>query len=292
MQVKNIPYDINAEELLLYFEDTPKRMVFCGSHKRDAYMDIARVDYSDGLIGLHLARNSLYDVLPEYMFHPIDRFDNIPETERKERFKEEIDAQEEEIRAARRFFAPIDIMLLRLRCDVRKAMQKYAESDVVLERVLTDTLPERLRGNRFVRHTLPFMPACKYIRGDKTLITLMLRKVLAEENISLDVYTGSITTHDEKPRYAYCLGGEVAETYVADEFDEAAVCYDLHYWSDEDCDEHFMTFIDDIEQYRSFIADYFLSVEDTLRFFLVKDSPPLRLTDTFVYNYLGYNTNI
>lgn len=292
MNIKDIPNEINAEELLLYLEGEPKRIALSGLHKRDAYMDIMGVEEQDGRLNVSLARNSLYDVLPEYMFHPIDRFDNIPELEKQERFKEEIDAQEQEIRSARRFFAPIDLMLLRLRCDVRKAIHRYAERNVVLEDALTDTLSEALRRNRFVRRTLPFMPACKSIRGDRTLITLMLRKVLTEESIRLEQHNQSIRIRDEVPRYVCELGGEVSDMYVGNEFDECAVCYDLHYWSAEDCDENFMVFVDELEQYRSFVANYFLSVEDTLRLFLVKDEAPLRLSDTFVYNYLGYNTNI
>lgn len=293
MNIKNIPNDLNVEELLLYLEGEPMQVAFHGSHKRDAYMDITGTEVTpDGHLKINLARNSLYNVLPEYMFHPIDRFDNIPEIEKKERFAEELKAQEAEKENARRFFEPLDILLLKLKCDVREALGRYAETDVVLEDVIADTLPDGLRQNRFVRQALEFLPSCKDIRGDKTLLTLMLRKILGEEGLKIELHEKCGICEDTAPRYDSQLGSEVGETYAGNVFDEAVWNYDIHYWSDEDCDERFLDFVDAIEQFRHFIADYFLSVEATLEFHLVKDDSPLRLSDTFVYNYLDYNTNI
>lgn len=293
MSIKNIPSDLNAEELLLYMEGKPIKVALCGTHKRDAYMDVAGMEEKpDNSLSLHLLRNSVYDVLPEYMFHPIDRFDNIPANEMEERFAEELRKQEEEKENARRFFAPIDLLLLRLKCDVRKAMDSYAQHDKVLENVLTDSLSDEQRGNRFIRQVLPFMPSCRNIRGDRTLLTLMLRKVLGEEGLRIEPHTRSLTIEDDSPRYGYRLGSSVGETYTGNVFDEDVLYYDIHYWSDEECNERFLDFIDDINQFRLFIADWFLSVEDTLEFCIIKDEAPLRLSDTFVYNYLNYNTNI
>lgn len=293
MYLKQLPLDINAEELILYLKDTPVKVALCGLHKRDAYNDIVGMEECpDGALGINLARNSLYNVLPEYMFHPIDRFDNIPANETKERFADELKAQEKEKENARRFFEPLDILLLKLKCDVRKAFEKYAETDVVLENALTDSMTEALRRNRFVRQTLKFMPSCKSIRGDKTLLTLMLRKILGEEGLKIVLHNQKIIYEDDSPRYSSQLDGEIGRMYAGNVFDEAVWCYDIHYWSDDDCNEQFLDFVDEIERFRQFVADYFLSVECILRFHLVKDESPLRLSDTFVYNYLNYNANI
>lgn len=291
MLPKHLPSDINAEELLLFLKGEQVRVSLCGSHKRDAYNDIVGMEETaDGALTISLARNSIYNVLPEYMFHPIDRFDNIPANETKERFAEELKAQEEEKENARQFFAPMDLLLLRLKCEVREAMQKYAQSDIILENALTDTLTEEQRNNRFIKRALPFMPSCRYIRGNNTLITLMLRKILEEEGVNICLHQQSETTIDEIPRYHYALGEDIKETYVGNAFDEEVLCYDIHYWSDEDCDEHFLAFIDEVEMFRQFVSDYFLSVEDAIKFDIVKDEATLRLSDIFVYNYLNYSS--
>lgn len=293
MGIKNIPSDFNAEELLLYMEKTAVKMAVCGTHKRDAYMDVVGIEKkTDNTLSMHLSRNSIYDVLPEYMFHPIDRFDNIPANETKERFAEELRKQEDEKENARRFFAPIDLLLLLLKCEVRKTMDIYAQHDIALEHVLTDSMSNEQRSNRFIKQVLPLVPYCRNIRGNLTLFTLLLRKVLGEERLMIEPHLKCMTVEDDSPRYEYRLGNHIGETYAGNVFDENVLCFDIHYWSDEECNEHFIDLIGDIEQFRLFISDWFLSVEDTLEFCIVKDEAPLRLSDTFVYNYLNYNTNL
>lgn len=293
MHPKHLPADINAESLLLYLQSGAPKVALRGKHKRDAYNDIVSVEEdSAGTLTIGLARDSLYNVLPEYMFHPIDRFSNIPDSEKEERFAEEIRAQEAEKENARRFFEPLDIMLLKLKCDVCAAIEPFAEANIVLEHVLADTLTEAQRENRFVRQSLRFLPFCKLIRGDKTLLTLMLRKVLCEEGVRVEAHKQQTTFTDVAPRYDFAMGSTLGEAYAGNVFDETVWHYDVHFWSAENCDEHFLDFVADIDVFRTFVADYFLFVEDVLSFCLVRDESPLRLGDTFLYNYLDYNTNI
>ena len=49
----------------------------------------------------------------------------------------------------------------------------------------------------------------------------------------------------------------------------------------------------EIEEFRDFVQDYFLSVDSVLEFDIHNDdAPALRLNDTVLYNYLNYNTNL
>lgn len=79
---ENVPQDINAEVFLDFFPQDTFRVKFCGLHKRNAYNDILDIEKEQDKFLLHLGRNSLYNSLPEYLFHCIDRFDNIPEREK------------------------------------------------------------------------------------------------------------------------------------------------------------------------------------------------------------------
>ena len=113
--LKNIPEDINVELLLSYFPEGSCKVAFKGLHKRNSYKDIIETEEkSNGTFVFGIGRNSLYNSLPEFIFHPIDRFDNLPKAEEKERFAEEYQEQEQEIENAYKFFAPIDLFLLRL----------------------------------------------------------------------------------------------------------------------------------------------------------------------------------
>lgn len=293
MLPKNIPEDINVELLLSYFPEGTCKVALKGLHKRNTYNDIIDVEESrEGLLLLGIGRNSLYNSLPEFMFHSVDRFDNIPKLEEKERFAEEYQKQEQEKENAYRFFAPLDLLLLKLRTSIRERLNDYIETNKVLTEIIGDKLTNEQKSNRFIKHSLMFIPACKNIRGDKTLLSLMLRKIFMEEDLKIEKRYDNIRYTDSEPRYADGVDSMLGDSYVGNTFDEETTIYNIHYWSDEDCDENFLRFIDDIELFRLFIQDYFIAIEETLFFYICKDDAPLRLSDDIIYNYLNFNTNI
>ena len=289
---ENVPQDINAEVFLGFFPQDTFRVKFCGLHKRNAYNDILEIEKEQEKFLLHLGRNSLYNSLPEFLFHSIDRFDNIPEREKKQRFSEEYAKQEKEKEQAYKFFSPIDALLVHLRLEVRERLNKYVESNSVIHDILLDKLTAEQRGNRFIKRTIPYISSCKTIRGNRTLITLLLRKVLAEEGLKINVKSKQTEFTDEEPRYGNTEGCKIGDVYVGNTYSESVITYSISYWSDEDCDEDFLPFVNDLEVFRQFVQDYFISVDSILVFDVSKDTSPLRISDTTLYNYLNYNTNI
>ena len=289
---ENIPQDINAEVFLGFFPQDTFCVKFCGLHKRNVYNDILEIEKKQDKFLLHLGRNSLYNSLPEYLFHSIDRFDNIPEREKKQKFSEEYAKQEREKEQAYKFFSPIDILLFQLRLEVRERMNKYVESNIVIQDILLDKLTTEQRENRFIKRTIPYISSCKTIRGNRTLITLLLRKVLADEGIKINVKSKRTEFTDEKPRYGNSEGCEIGDVYIGNTDSESVLTYSISYWSDEDCNDEFLLFVNDLEIFRQFVQDYFISVDSVLVFDVSKDLSPLRISDTTQYNYLNYNTNI
>lgn len=293
MDFNGLPTDLDAEVLLSYLPENTCKVQLKGEHSRNAYGDVVNLEKQyDGNWLLELGRNSLYHALPEYMFHPIDRFDNLPRLEEKERFAEEYEAQEKEKENASRFFAPVDLLLLQLRCDVRQRMEKYVTTNRVLEDMLTDNLTEQQRSNRFIQRIIPFMPACKYIRGNRTLLTLLLRKVFREEGLLVQVRQTNESLTDEAPRYADSVGDVLGDVYAGNTFSENVIVYDVYFWSEDECNANFLIFVEELETLRGFIQDFFMAIEATINFTLRNDEPPLRLSDDMHYNYLNYNTNI
>ena len=293
MLPKNLPEDINVELLLSYYPEGSCKVAFKELYKRNAYKDITDIkeDKRDGTLRINVGRHSLYNALPEYMFHQVDRFDN-PKANEKDRFSEEYEKQEQEREDAYRFFAPLDLLLLKLRVKIRERLQEYVERNKVLTDIIVDQLSDEQKSNRFIRRTFDLIPSCKYIRGDKTLLTFMLRKIFMEEGLKIEKHRKLIRYTDEEPRYQDGLDSILGEGYVGNIFDEETTIYDIHYWSDDDCDENFLLFIHETEVFRHFIQDYFISIEETLHFNIYKDDEPLRLSDDMVFNYLNYNTNL
>lgn len=289
----NIPDDINVELLFSHFPMGACKASFKGLHKRNAYSDIIDIEENaDSTLHISIGRNSLYNALPECMFHSIDRFNELPKLEEKERFAQEYESQEQEKKNAYQFFEPIDLFLFWLRISAREQLIQYSEHNKVLIDILADQLSPEQRDNRFIKQILPLLPSCKYIRGNKTLLTLMLRKVFIEENIKIESHKLQTEFCDKRPRYDYALGANLDSLYVGNVFDENVTVYDIHYWSEEDCDGHFLEFVADVEQLRGFLQDFFMSVDEIISFNIWNDDEPLRLGDEIFYNYLNYNTNI
>ena len=293
----NLPPDLKAETLVGYIPRHLRDVVICGSHKRSAYEDIAGMtDDGNGRFIISLARNGMYDILPECLFHPVDRFDNLPANEYKKRFKEEYEQQQMEEEKARRFFQHVDKAVVELSAIVSEL--KY-EDEVVhtLENIICDKMPLRYSQNRFVRRTKEFLPACCDLRGNEELLSLMLRKVLFDENIRLYSNRDYVSFSDSAPRYLCGLDDVTAdntdeEVYLGNEFDEEMLIYHLVYWSDEECNDGFLAFVKEIEDYEDFLNDYFMSIECQLKFRISMQALPLRLSDDVFFNYLDYNTNL
>lgn len=290
-----IPDDIRAEVINNYLGTAKKDISFVGSHKRNAYEDIVSISQDDGAIKIGISKQGLYDILPEALFHPIDRFDNIPANEYKERFAEEIEQQRTEEINARTFFSIYDNFIFGLSSLVVDIKQNGYCNNSILSEIICDSLPNEYKTNRFIIHTKEFTPQCKSIRGDVTKISLMLRKIMAEEGLKLDPNINLRNYIDEHPKYNCQVvqeDDEITDVYLGNSFNEKTLSYDVQYWNDNYCDESFLEFVNDIKVFEDFLNDYFIGIEDSIHFNILTHTLPVRLSDDMCYNYLDYNTNI
>ena len=124
------------------------------------------------------------------------------------------------------------------------------------------------------------------------MLTLLLRKVFMEEGLAIDICRQEATMTDEQPRYQESVDMEVGDGYVGNIFDDTITTYTIYYWSDDECGPQFLQFVREVEELRLFLMDYFLAIDEVLRFNISHDEPPLRLGDEIFYNYLNYNTNL
>lgn len=293
MKLNNIPNDINVELLLSFFPPGTCKVSLGGLHKRNAYHDLVDiVETSDDTFELIVGRNSLYHILPEYMFHPFDRFEGLSEVSEAENFQKEFDAQKEETEKAKRFFAPLDLMLLLLRVRIREQLNVYADTDKIIIDMLGDRMSEKQKQNRFIRHFIPLLPHCKNIRGNKTALTMLLRKVFLDENLRIELKRTEYEFTDYVPRYRESLSSDLTSLYVGNVFNEHVTTYIIHFWSEMECNENFPKFLEEVEELRVFIQDYFIAIDETILFEIKKDEECLYLSDQNKYNYLNYNTNL
>ncbi|MEZ5198056.1 MAG: hypothetical protein R2764_17205 [Bacteroidales bacterium] len=94
-----------------------------GLFKRNFAKDVTDVylDVMNDVLVFHISRDSLYDILPQNMFHESKQLGNIELEERKKRF--EAIRQEEE--NARRFFLPFDNELFYQKVECETAYRSF-----------------------------------------------------------------------------------------------------------------------------------------------------------------------
>ena len=291
--MRYLPEDIRAEVLLDYLQEGSFRVSLRGLHKRNACCDLVETGaYANGRQLIGLARKSLYDSLPEYFFHPYARFDQLTGREMREEFMEEFDRQEREKEEAIAFFAPVDLALLALRREVYRKTIPLAKDNPVLQEVLGDRLTGRQKQNRFIRKSMVFLPETKHIRGNRTLLTFLLRKVFKEEGMLVKPLEENRLWEDADPRYPDGVGGNLGDVFAGNVFPAPICCYQVRFWSDEECNERFPAFLDEVEEFRLFIKDWFLSVEEDLVFRIEDETSSTWLSDSLTYSYLNHNTNL
>lgn len=293
--ITNIPFDLKAETLVSYLQHHNTKVNFMGTHKRNVYEDVLSVDYEEDEYNISLARNGLYDILPEALFHPIDRFENIPANEYKERFAEECELQQREETDARKFFVTFDKFIFDLSCEFNRIKDEFYNDNSVLTDIIGDNLSEEFRNNRFIKKLIPFLSVCCKIRGNKDLITLILRQILKDEGILLSVKNNSNLYKDSNPLYNSSIDDLIYQNedyYLGSEYYESVTEYELSYWNNNECNESFLSFVSDIKIFEDFINNYFIGIESSVRFLIGTITLPVRLSDELCHNYLEYNTNL
>ena len=122
----------------------------------------------------------------------------------------------------------------------------------------------------------------------------MLRKIFKKEGLQIYIHQERINYQDSTPRYADNLDSILGTNYAGNVFEESVTVCDINYWPDNECGSSFMKMVEEIEVFREFFQDYFLSIEETLRFNIRHSDDVLTLAgdDNDKYYYLNYNTNL
>ncbi len=287
-----LPLDILAEALINYYPKGNTHVSLRGHHSRNAYHDILDLEISDdNKIDVAISRPGMYDSLPEVMFHPIDRFDKIPANEYKERFAEECEKQQKEEENARQFFQPFDRFLFHTRCVVDMVKQHCFSGSDTLSAIVCDKEDPSLLSNRFISQALPFVAECRRMRGDTTLIALMLRRILNQEGISLHEESPVETFIDASPRYSCSLDDNDGNVFLGNEFTEPVITYTLRFWDEDLCDERFPQLVKELHELECFLNRYFMGIEQRLHLEISTDNDEVMLEESH-FNYLNFNSNL
>ena len=142
----------------------------------DVYVDMVK-----RVISLHITRNSLYDNLPEGLFHPVTRYSNLDPDDRKKEFKK----QKQEEGKSRKFFRPYD----------KEFLAQKAQLEIETRKLIQDLLAESEKWfinetnipRQYFRRLVKYLPFTNKVKGNLGLTAQCLSEIL-ETKISANSY--------------------------------------------------------------------------------------------------------
>lgn len=212
--LKNVISDIKAEvvitDLLEQGIDNSEIIVLLnGAFDRNYKKDITdyKLNTLNKSVVLNLSRNSLYDVLPEGLFHPVTRYGSLDAKDRKKEF--EVQLKEEA--NARKFFQPVDNELLwhkvKLETEARKLIHDPWDS---LDKLFVfDKVIPAVYQSRFKR----YLPFTNEIKGNSELTAFVLADILQDKVIITTGYEQELHSNDS---FQICKLGDYqpAENFI------------------------------------------------------------------------------
>ena len=194
--------------------------VFNGVHERTAKGDEVSLTVTStskrSAIKYHLKRDSLYHILLEYLFHPLDRYADSDGD--KDVFLEKRAAQKRIESDAKEYFYPYDKILN----DIRIRFQQYLNDKILdNETFIIDFIIENEninKDNPFIRACLPSILLLRSNRGSESLITLALKKTFGHNLCELNRQHIEYTISIEPDSCHICLNDSIDDLFCGDSF--------------------------------------------------------------------------
>ncbi|MDR2010206.1 MAG: hypothetical protein LBQ22_06970 [Bacteroidales bacterium] len=170
--------EIKAETIISLLGHFNFIVDMAGIFYRNYSGDLVSVSNSDNYVYLKLARDSLFEILPESLFFEEDTISSKKIDYKK--FKEE----KEKIRS---LFQPFDTKYFNLSLSLEKKLNEIAETETdILTGFLFDKSAITNSGNRYLKRLDPLLPAVSEIRGNKRLIKDILESIF-EAKVDINI---------------------------------------------------------------------------------------------------------
>lgn len=235
--------------------------VFCGSHERTAKGDDLSINVSSTSkkfsLRYNLKRDSIYHILPEYLFHPLDRYAGTDGD--KEKFIEKRAAQKKIETEAKEYFHPFD----RILNDIRIRFQNHL-NDKVLDNdsFIIDFIIENGNVNKenpFIKACLPCLMFLRANRGTPGLITFALKTTFRS---NLHAYDRRFMEHPVAIEPDSChisLDGTVDDLFCGNEFMDWIELISVRCQTTVSSQDEIEMTANNIKEFESFFKHWFLN---------------------------------
>lgn len=269
---------------------------FAGVHERTAKGDALSVTVSSTkkrtTLKYKYSRDGLYHTLPEYLFHPLDRYSDTEGD--KEAFLEKRAAQKKTEADAKEYFHPFDKTLNELRILFQKHL-----NDSVLDNdaFIIDFIIENgqlNKNNPFIRACLPAIINLRAHRGTHSLLSTALKMAFGNGLLSLSREFACVPVAIDKEECHICLDGSIDNLFCGNRFMDRTEVISVKYQTRITSQEEIETLTESVGEFRQFFRQWFLNSNQTLEieFGDYSKPPVLNGTTSGTELYLNYNTQL
>lgn len=237
-----------------------------------------------------LKRDSLYHILPEYLFHPLDHY--LGTDGDTEEFDKRYKDQEEQKNKALTYFKPFDQHFQRIRTTFQQWLNENIFSgNQFLSDYITEGYGVNL-NNPYIKAVYPCLPWVRDFRGNDEMIKTALGYVFIGDVIIKKEYREvNLPMSDDVPSR---IGDSLDDLYCGTTFIDKVCIWKVFYQTEIKIEAHLKQIKTQVNEFNEFFSAWFLSVEDELiiRFGDKLAKPDLRGTDDAKGIFLNYSTQL
>lgn len=212
------------------------------------------------LIKFSLKRDSLYHILPEYLFHPLDQY--LGADGDVEEFDRQYKEQEEQKNKALNYFKPFDLHFQHLKIEWQQWLNENVFSG---NQFLSDFITAGYgvnTNNPFIKAVYPCVPWLRDCRGSDDMVRTAL----------MFAFTGNATVNKEYKEIDIPIsydvpsqiGNSMGNLYCGETFKSIVCTWTVFYQTKIETEQHLELIKMQIKEFKEFFLSWFLSLEDKL----------------------------
>lgn len=273
-----------------------KSYVFNGVHERTAKGDNLLVSASTSTkrhqLKYSLKRDSLYHILPEYLFHPLDRYADTDGD--KEEFVKRRKAQKNIESDALEFFYPFDKGFQLLRTSFQdKLNDEILNNNIFVVDFITEGYDIN-KNNLFIKGAYPCIIWLRNNRGVKKLLEVAVKYAFNDSLNSYNLISDEESSLIDADTCHITLDGEIDNLFCGPRYFYLEESINVEYQTKIVSEDQIQNLKSEIREFEVFFKAWFLTRNQTIKVeFGDYDKQPIMNVGTSNDDlFLGYNTQL
>lgn len=304
----SLPPDIDSDLSIAVVESNIKSLlsdsnlpireayVFNGVHERTAKGDNVVVSASTSAkrhqLKYSLKRDSLYHILPEYLFHPLDRYADTDGD--KEEFVKRRKAQKEIEADALEYFYPFDKSFQQ----IRSLFQHKLNNEILNNNLfIVDFITEGYginKNNQFIKNAYPCILLLRNNRGVSRLLQMAIEHAFCDSINSYALISEEASSQIDFDACHTTLDGEIDDLFCGPDYFYLEETINVEYQTEIVSEKQIENLKSSITEFEEFFKSWFLTQNQTInvRFGDYSKQPMMNVGTANDGLFLGYNTQL